>query len=361
MSTLESDVLLARGGDEAAFGRIVQKSANTVCSIALAISRNVQASEDIAQETFVAAWQNLRNLRNPESFLPWLRQVTRNQAHLWRREHARDVSDEALLQATSDARPTPIDRVLADEEQQLLRDAIDALPEDARDVLILYYREEQSTQQVALLLGMSEAAVRQRLSRARAAVREQVLEKLGRTIARTAPGAAFAAAVAGALVITAPTASAAVATSAGAKAALGAKGALAGASIAGALLGWFGVFMGSKYLEPAFDDREAHELRTFHRIVFAVVALGCALIALASRSKMVWMALAIQANYIAVALLYALRLPRILDRRMKWEQSVNPEMAALKKRQWMWRTISQAVAAAIGGSMLMAMLFMALK
>ena len=85
MQSLESDVLLASNGDEAAFRRLVDESANTVCSIALAIVRNVQASEDVAQEVFLAAWSNLKKLRNPASFLPWLRQVTRNQAHLWRR------------------------------------------------------------------------------------------------------------------------------------------------------------------------------------------------------------------------------------------------------------------------------------
>lgn len=49
-------------GDEAAFRRLVDRSANTVCSIALAIVRNVEASEDIAQEAFLAAWSSLRTL-----------------------------------------------------------------------------------------------------------------------------------------------------------------------------------------------------------------------------------------------------------------------------------------------------------
>lgn len=55
-TTLESDVLRAGNGDEAAFARLVERTANTVCSIALAIVRNVEASEDIAQEAFLAAW-----------------------------------------------------------------------------------------------------------------------------------------------------------------------------------------------------------------------------------------------------------------------------------------------------------------
>ena len=72
-------------GDREAYGRIVAGCQTTVTSIALAIVRDVHASEDIAQEAFLSAWQNLRKLNNPASFLPWLRQITRNLA----RDHLR--------------------------------------------------------------------------------------------------------------------------------------------------------------------------------------------------------------------------------------------------------------------------------
>ena len=85
----EEDVLAAAGGDSQAFGRLVDATAATVCSISLAMVRSVEASEDVAQNVYLAAWQGISRLRNPASFLPWLRQLTRNQARRYLRDGAR--------------------------------------------------------------------------------------------------------------------------------------------------------------------------------------------------------------------------------------------------------------------------------
>lgn len=353
---LESDVLLAGKGDEAAFGRLVERSANTVCSIALAIVRNVEASEDIAQEAFLAAWSNLRNLRNPASFLPWLRQVTRNQAHLWQREHHREIADEATVAAAPDARPSASEALIADEERRVLAEVLDQLPDDAREVLILYYREQSSTRHVAELLGLSEAGVRQRLSRSRTMLREEMLERFGRTIVRTAPGAAFASAIAGALTLAAPTASAAViAATAGTISAT----TIAKISALGGILGWFGVLMGMRQLQPWYDDEEARELRRFRNVVLAVITIGAVAVALSAKQSAMALLIVAQSMYLVIGCLYGLWLPRILDRRMKWDKSVNPERAKLNRRQWMWATIGRAVGAAIAGAMIMALVISA--
>jgi RNA polymerase sigma factor (sigma-70 family) len=355
-SAIESDVLLARDGDEAAFRRLVERSANTVCSIALAITRNVHASEDVAQEAFIATWTRLKELRNPASFMPWLRQVTRNQAHLWRRENSREVGDDAKIEAAIDARPSADISYIADEEQRVLNEVLDELPDEAREVLVLYYREQSSTRQVANLLEISEEAVRQRLSRSRALLREEMLERFGRSVTRTAPGAAFFAAVAGAMTFAAPSASAAVVVSTSAKAASGAAGAAILKSIAlGGLFGWFGVFMGMQELLPFHDEQEARELRKFRDIVLAVITLGSIAIAFSVTQSWLMSLFAIQATYIAIGYLYLMRLPRILERRMQWEQSLNPDAAKQSRRQWMWATTGRALGAATGGAVLMAM------
>jgi RNA polymerase sigma factor (sigma-70 family) len=75
----------ARRGNRKAFAALVAATQNTVTSVALAVVRDVQHSEDIAQEAYLAVWKRLKTLRNPDSFLPWLRQITRNLA----RDHLR--------------------------------------------------------------------------------------------------------------------------------------------------------------------------------------------------------------------------------------------------------------------------------
>ena len=91
--TLRHEFPAAQRGDRDAYGRIVLACQNAVTAIALAITRDVQASEDIAQEAFLKAWKHLGSLKNPDSLLPWLRQITRNLA----RDHLRSAQYLSLI------------------------------------------------------------------------------------------------------------------------------------------------------------------------------------------------------------------------------------------------------------------------
>jgi len=218
--TLQRELPRAAAGCPQAYSRIVGTCQNTITAIALAITRDVQASEDIAQEAFLRAWQQLSQLQNHASFLPWLRQITRNLARDWLRANRhRPLSGEAAeiaIGMAADPSPGPSEQLQRVEEEVAALDIISALPEESRETLLLYYREGQRSQQVAQLLGLSDAAVRKRLSRARAHVREQLLARFGEFARGTAPGAAFAVTVTSALMIAAPgTATAAVALGAG--------------------------------------------------------------------------------------------------------------------------------------------------
>lgn len=213
--TLHRELPAASGGCQHAYGRIVLACQNTVTAIALAITGDRQASEDIAQEAFVKGWQQLHQLRSASSFLPWLRQITRNLARDWlRSQRGRPLSGEAAevaLTMAADPAPGAADRLQRLEEEIAAEDIISTLPADSREVLLLYYREGQHSQQVADLLGLSDAAVRKRLSRARAQVREGLLQRFGEFARSSAPSAAFATTVVSMVMIAAPgTASAAI-------------------------------------------------------------------------------------------------------------------------------------------------------
>ncbi|MEK0266607.1 sigma-70 family RNA polymerase sigma factor [Stenotrophomonas rhizophila] len=213
--TLERELPAAAGGCQQSYGRIVLACQNTVTAIALAITRDVHASEDIAQEAFIKAWQQLNQLHNHASFLPWLRQITRNLARDWlRANRGRPLSGEAAeiaINMAADPSPSAPDHLQRVEEELAAEDIISALPEDSRETLLLYYREGQSSQQVADLLGLSDAAVRKRLSRARATVREEMLRRFSDFARSSAPSAAFATTVVSMVLVAAPgTASAAI-------------------------------------------------------------------------------------------------------------------------------------------------------
>ncbi|MBV6841610.1 MULTISPECIES: RNA polymerase sigma factor [Xanthomonas] len=248
---LQRDLPSAAAGCQQAYGRIVLACQNTVTAIALAITRDLAASEDIAQEAFLRAWQRLAQLHQPASFLPWLRQITRNLARDWLRTNRHRAlgggAAELAIAMAADPAPSPADQLLQVEEEIAALDIISALPEESRETLLLYYREGQRSQQVASLLGLSDAAVRKRLSRARASVRSELLRRFGEFARGSAPGVAFASAVSSASLLGAPgkASAAVVLTGIGGAGKLGASGlsgsALGGGGAAGALSLWLGM------------------------------------------------------------------------------------------------------------------------
>lgn len=232
---LDTELPAARRGSHDAYARIVRACQNTVTAIALAITRDVQASEDIAQDAFLKAWQQLDRLKNNASFLPWLRQITRNLARDWLRAQAQrplsGESAEIAIGMAADPGPGPDDRLLRSEAEAVADELIAALPEDARETLLLYYREGQNSRQVAALLGLSDEVVRKRLSRARADIRAELLQRFGTFAQASAPSAAFASVVAGMLAGIAPTTGTAAVLGGGGLAGSGALGGIAGASV----------------------------------------------------------------------------------------------------------------------------------
>ena len=97
----------AHGGDLAAFEVLVRHYQGCVCAITLAITRNLAASEEVAQDVFLTAWSRRETLREPESFPSWIRQIARNKSREWlRREGGRhrarvQVDEAAAASAVS--------------------------------------------------------------------------------------------------------------------------------------------------------------------------------------------------------------------------------------------------------------------
>lgn len=198
-ASIHRDFAAAKAGNKEAYGRLIMATQSMVMGIALSLTRDVHVSQDIAQETFLQGWLRLGDLSQAESFLPWLRQVARNRSfdHFRSRRH-RETSvspDDHQLANHSDSSAGPEQQTLDAELSDWLRDAMDEVPEETREVLMLFYMEGQSSQQVASLLGMSDANVRKRLQRARSALNDKFMRRFAAVASDAAPGANLAAAV----------------------------------------------------------------------------------------------------------------------------------------------------------------------
>ena len=210
----KSDSELARNaaaGDQAAFITLVERHQGMVSGVALSLMKNVAASEDIAQETFLSAWKKIGGLHDSSKVRPWLATIARNTALSHLRMKKNKVKSQELEETIGDSALGP-DQVSAHKDDlSLVLQTLERLPEKYRTPLVLFYREDQSVAAVAEALGLSKDATKQRLKRGRDELRGQVESTLSQTLRRTAPTAAFTASVAGVLTTMAPPAASAAA------------------------------------------------------------------------------------------------------------------------------------------------------
>lgn len=193
-------------GNREAFGQIVARYQSLVCSLAYSATGSLSQSEDLAQETFVAAWKQLAGLREREKLRPWICGIARNLIHGTLRKQGREPVHGAGPLELADESPsheaTPPEQTISREEEAILWRAIGNIPETYREPMILFYREHQSVEQVAAVLDLSAETVHQRLSRGRKLLHEEVLAFVEGALARTNPSQAFTLGVLAALPIT---------------------------------------------------------------------------------------------------------------------------------------------------------------
>jgi RNA polymerase sigma factor (sigma-70 family) len=190
-------------GDRDAFSHIVSRYQTLICSLAYSRIGNLGQSEDVAQETFITAWKHLRLLREPAKLRAWLCGIVRNRIHKNLRREGREPAHDAepleLLHESPAGEALPSDHAVSREEEAILWRSLERIPEIYREPLILFYREHQSIEAVATELDLSEDAVKQRLSRGRKLLQEEVQAIVENTLRRTVPSRAFSGAVLAAL------------------------------------------------------------------------------------------------------------------------------------------------------------------
>ena len=174
--TRDQDIveLLRGGATEAAFERLIDRYESKVYRLCCSLLRDPDQAQDAAQESLVRVWKALAKYDQRASLSTWIYTITRNRCltAIERRRDLDSLSDsEVQLQAEAAQAvgPEPEQDHLA-----MLRELVEALPERYRRVLTLFYYEERSVAEVALMLGQPEGTVKTNLHRARAALDEQL-------------------------------------------------------------------------------------------------------------------------------------------------------------------------------------------
>lgn len=195
-STDHELVEASRRGELDAFGQLVERYQDLVCAVSFSSTGDRALSEDVAQETFVAAWRRLDRVRKG-SLRPWLCAIARNLGRKARRRARREEPIEEDAYVAPGA--SPFDDLARADSERIVRDALARVPEKYREVLVLYYRDNQAVADVAETLAISEDAVMQRLSRGRRYLADGVTAIVEKSLRGTRPRRDLVAAVLGAV------------------------------------------------------------------------------------------------------------------------------------------------------------------
>jgi RNA polymerase sigma-70 factor (ECF subfamily) len=172
---ITSLVELARAGDRAAYGELVERFRTTVYGIALARLRNPAEAEELTQEVFLHGMKKLPQLREADCFAGWLRQITVRMAinRLTRRGPVQGVEPEVLEQAEGAGR-SPLEAMISDEQKAALYRGLDQLKPMDRATLVAFYLRGQSLLQMAQEFETPVGTIKRRLHVARNRLKRQM-------------------------------------------------------------------------------------------------------------------------------------------------------------------------------------------
>ena len=172
---LQALARLARRGDTAAFERLVIETAPVVHALALRLVGDEQDARDLVQETFLRAYRSIGRFRSEAAVTTWLYRITANCAATHLRRHHPALPLEAALALADETVDADPERCAAHSaERASLAAALAALPSSLRSVVVLHDVYELTHDVVAAELGISRAASKVRLHRARRRLREQL-------------------------------------------------------------------------------------------------------------------------------------------------------------------------------------------
>lgn len=172
-------------GDNDAFGALVERYQNRVYNLALRMCGNRDDAFDLSQEAFFRAWRSLEGFQFESAFSTWLFRLTANVCLDWLRARKRrptvslttvDDEEETVELELPDPAKGPEALLLAAEDRAALTRAMNQLAPEYRQILTMRAINDLSYTEIAEILQIKEGTVKSRLSRARLALRNKLLQ-----------------------------------------------------------------------------------------------------------------------------------------------------------------------------------------
>lgn len=156
-----------QGGDTNAFSYLVTKYQDVVFSIALKVLKNREEAEEIAQETFIKAFRSIHSFRGKSKFSTWLYSIAYNTCITSVRKKKFPTTSIDQVPLNEEEEEWDSFDLSEEERSKILEMSLKQLPPDEYTMVILYYYEDQSIEDISRVTGLSESNVKVKLHRTR--------------------------------------------------------------------------------------------------------------------------------------------------------------------------------------------------
>lgn len=176
---MEDSILISQiqNGDAAAFDMIYEKYKEKIYRTACLLCGNSADGDDISQETWISAYRNIKKLKNPESFVHYLYSILKRCAFKRFRKRKLEIPTETLPEFDIHNVPSPLSEVLQRERSREVSRAILSLEKRQRMVVILYYYNEFSIDEISAIMNAPPGTVKSRLHSARNKLSSLILKE----------------------------------------------------------------------------------------------------------------------------------------------------------------------------------------
>ena len=164
-------ILRCQAGDEAALAELIARYSPGLRFFLRKMTRQDALADDLLQDTWFDVYRKISRLQRPDAFVAWLYRIARDKAYciLRRRPESQWPSNENLAEAI----PAQEENYTL-EEAVNVRAAVDTLPDEPRDILVLRFIEEMSYEQIGVVISRPVGTVRSRIHYAKLALREKL-------------------------------------------------------------------------------------------------------------------------------------------------------------------------------------------
>jgi len=156
-----------KNGDTRSFSYIVEKYKDIVFSVALKVLKNHDEAEEMAQESFIKAYNSLHTFRGKSKFSTWMYSITYNHCISQVRKKKYETGSLDNVQVADDPDNFGFEKFNDETRKKYLQSALKKLPEEDYTLLILFYYEDQSVGEISGVMNLSESNTKVKLHRAR--------------------------------------------------------------------------------------------------------------------------------------------------------------------------------------------------